>query len=49
MQLPDEPLQVRSHMNERDTERCQHAIELANTGDKQLAYQIFCDGLSVFF
>lgn len=43
MQQPDEHLRVYSQMNERDTARCQQAIIMANAGDKQQAYQIFCD------
>jgi hypothetical protein len=41
--LPGEPQQIRSRMNQADTARCQQAIELANSGQKPLAYQIFCD------
>ncbi len=29
-------------MNTEDTVRCQHAIKLANSGQKQMAYQLFC-------
>jgi len=43
MQLPGEPQQTPSRMNANDTARCQQAIELANSGQKQQAYQIFCD------
>lgn len=43
MQLPDEPQQVYSRLNQEDTARCQHAIALANAGQKQSAYAIFCD------
>lgn len=29
-------------MNTEDTAQCQHAIKLANSGQKQMAYQLFC-------